>query len=142
MDLPPNLRQLDAEIEQAELAIRAKIVAEMADGRGFIPEHVQQKIKERIQRDAKKNPAMDLDYYEHLAGKLEYADLRELQDIILAKINWEMFQGCFASKELLMAKFSQLAELRNRIRHSRAVDQVFLKEGEAALIWFKQVLGQ
>ena len=130
LDLPPNLRQLDAEIEQAELAIRARIVAEMADGRGSIPEHVQQKIKERIQRDAKKNPAMDLDYYDHLAGKLEYADLRELQDIILAKINWEMFQGCFASKELLMAKFSQLAELRNRIRHSRAVDQVFLKEGE------------
>jgi hypothetical protein len=142
LDLPPNLRQLDAEIEQAELAIRAKIVAEMAGERGSIPEHVQQKIKERLQRDAKKNPAMDLDYYERLAGKLEYADLRELQDIILAKANWEMFQGCFASKELLMAKFSQLAELRNRIRHSRAVDQVFLKEGEAALIWFKQVLGQ
>jgi hypothetical protein len=34
-----------------------------------------------------------------------------------------------------------LAEMRNCIRHSRAVDEVTRKEGEAALLWFFQVLG-
>ena len=33
-----------------------------------------------------------------------------------------------------------LAELRNAIRHSRTVDEVTRKEGEAALLWFRQVL--
>jgi hypothetical protein len=34
----------------------------------------------------------------------------------------------------------QLAELRNCIRHSRAVDDVTRKLGEAAILWFHQVL--
>jgi hypothetical protein len=34
-----------------------------------------------------------------------------------------------------------LAELRNGIRHSRAVSAVTQKEGEAAILWFEQLLG-
>jgi hypothetical protein len=34
----------------------------------------------------------------------------------------------------------QLAELRNRIRHRRAVDDVTRKLSEAAILWFRQVL--
>jgi len=41
----------------------------------------------------------------------------------------------------LQKRFDQLAELRNGIRHSRTVDEVTRKEGEAALAWFRQVLG-
>ena len=41
-----------------------------------------------------------------------------------------------------MAKFDQLAELRNGIRHSRAVGEVVRKEGEAAILWFGRVLGK
>jgi hypothetical protein len=37
-------------------------------------------------------------------------------------------------------RFDQLAQLRNGIRHSRTVDDVTRKDGEAALLWFKQVL--
>ena len=37
-------------------------------------------------------------------------------------------------------KFSQLADLRNTIRHSRTVDEVTLKEGEASVLWFNKVL--
>ena len=40
-----------------------------------------------------------------------------------------------------MPPIFQLAELRNGIRHSRTVDEVTRKEGEAAILWFKQVLG-
>jgi len=43
-------------------------------------------------------------------------------------------------RSALNAKFDQLAELRNRIRHSRAVSEVVRKDGEAAIIWFRQVL--
>ena len=39
-------------------------------------------------------------------------------------------------------KFGQLAELRNGLRHSRTVSEVARKEGEAAVIWFEQIMAQ
>lgn len=37
-------------------------------------------------------------------------------------------------------RFHQLADLRNSIRHSRDVDEVTRKDGEAAILWFTGVL--
>lgn len=66
--------------------------------------------------------------------------LHELQDTILSKALWPKFQTRFANKETLGAKFGQLAGLRNEIRHSRSVDEITHKEGEAGIIWFERVL--
>ena len=46
-----------------------------------------------------------------------------------------------ANKEALCKRFDQLAELRNGIHHSRTVAEVTRKDGDAALLWFQQVLG-
>ena len=81
-----------------------------------------------------------MDYYQTLAGKLEFCDFRELQDAITGKVTWHRFEPRFANKETVYAKFGQLAELRNGIRHSRTVDDIARKEGEAAILWFDQVL--
>ena len=105
-----------------------------------LPPHVLQKIDERIQAASKKNPALDADRYETLVGKLEYADLRELQDTMTNKVLTPLFNARFPNKETLVKRFAQLAELRNGIRHSRTVDEVTRKEGEAALLWFQQML--
>lgn len=142
LDLSPHLRELDAGIEEVELEIRKVISDALDQDISLVPRHVQDKLEDRIQRAARKNPAFDADRYEQLGGKLEYADLRELQDTISAKTTWERFQPRFANKEALFARFGQLAELRNGIRHSRTVDEITRKEGEAALLWFKQVLAK
>jgi hypothetical protein len=55
---------------------------------------------------------------------------------------WPHFEAAFANKEALAAKFDQLAELRNSIRHSRSVTEITRMEGEAAILWFNQVLGK
>ena len=68
-------------------------------------------------------------------------DLREVQDTILSKNLWQRFEDRFKNKEALAQKFSQLAELRNSIRHSRA-DDITRKEGEAAVAWFGKVLAR
>jgi hypothetical protein len=107
-----------------------------------IPPHVLVKVDERIARATKKNAALDASRYQTLAGKLEYFDLRELQDTIAGKTPWPLFEARFGTKEALAAKFDQLAELRNGIRHSRAVGEVVRMEGEAAIVWFKQVLNK
>ena len=140
LHLPQNLRELDEDLEKVELSLRKIVAAGLETGPAALPPHVLQKVDERLQRAAKKNAALDMDYYQSLEGKLEYCDLRELQNTILSKDVWSVFQARFSNKETLMSKFGQLVELRNGIRHSRTVDEVARKEGEAALIWFKQVL--
>ncbi len=142
LDLPPPLRQLDESIERVELDLRKIIEITLENDASQLPPHVLQKIDERIQRAAKKNAALDSEHFQTLPGKLEYFDLRELQDAITSKASWRKFEPCFTNKEGLATKFGQLAELRNGIRHSRTVDDITRKEGEAAILWFGQVLGR
>ncbi len=105
-----------------------------------LPSHVVQKIGERLQAAAKRNPALDSDHYETLDGRLEYADLRELQDTFTNRALWPLFQDKFRTKELLGSRFQQLADLRNSIRHSRTVHEITRKDGEAAILWFQRIL--
>ncbi|MRX49453.1 DUF262 domain-containing protein [Paracoccus sp. S-4012] len=141
LDLSPQLRRLDLATERVEIALRRCVDAVLNGDYRAAPPHVIQKVDERIARAAKKNATLDLDNYRSLSAKLEYFDLRELQEAMTSKASWRMFERQFSSKEGLVTKFDQLAELRNGIRHSRAVSEVVRKEGEAAIIWFSQILG-
>ena len=140
LDLSPQLRELDAEVEIIELALRRTVTELLDHDATLLPQHVKDKIEDLIQRSAKRNPTIDTDRYTTLSGKLEYCNLRELQDIISSKSTWDRFQVLFANKEMVSIRFGQLAELRNGIRHSRTVDEITKKEGEAAIIWFKKVV--
>lgn len=140
LDLSPQLRDLDAQIEAIELKLRKIICATLAADETKLPPHVIQKVNERVQSAGKKNPAFDAGHYATLAGKLEFADLRELHDIASSKALGQLFQTRFPNKEALAKRFDQLAELRNGIRHSRTVDEVTRKEGEAAILWFEKLL--
>lgn len=141
LDLPPNLRSLDEEVEQIELGLRKIIVAGVNDDPAQLPPHLVANAQERIQRALRKNAALLPEYYDKASGVLEYFDMRGLQDTIVFKELWDAFSERFKSKETLNQKFSQLAELRNSIRHSRSVDEITLKEGEASVLWFRKVLG-
>ena len=142
IDLSPQLRDLDERVEAIELALREQVVTTLEDDAERLPTHVLQKADERIRAAAKKNANIEFHQYRQLSRRLEYCDLRELQDTILSKSLWRCFEKSFANKETLSAKFGQLAELRNGIRHSRSVDEVTRKEGEAAILWFEQVLAR
>jgi hypothetical protein len=141
LDLPPQLRELDEKVESIELQLRSLVLQRVKDV-SQIPSHILQKIDERIGRALKKNAAMDAEKYATLEGKLEYFDLRDLQDAITSRSLWNAFESTLTNKETLANKFDQLAELRNGIRHSRSVSEITRKEGEAAILWFEQVLGK
>jgi hypothetical protein len=142
LDLEPHLRELDGKVESVELRLRALIHKKLGEDPSQLPPHVAQNINERISRALKKNASMDVGRYSTVAGMLEYFDLREIQDTIVAKSLWSRFEPAFTNKESLAAKFDQLAELRNGIRHSRSVSEVTRMEGEASILWFNQVLGK
>jgi len=95
LDLPPQLRELDAATEQLELKLRSTIESTLAGDASRVPSHVLQKVDERIARAVKNNAALDADKYKTLAGKLDYFDLRELQDTIAGKEPWVQFQPRF-----------------------------------------------
>ncbi len=140
VNLPVRLREVDGKIEGVELALRKTVQEVLNNDPRNIPHHILQNIEERQKQAARKNPGLNQQLMDSLDMHLEYADLRELQDIIVNKALWPGFQGRFISKEILVNRFSQLAELRNSIRHSRQVDEVTRKDGEAAILWFQSVL--
>ena len=142
LDLEPQLRDLDGKVELIELQLRVLVRKKLGDDRTQIPPHITQKVEERISRALRKNASMDAGHYATVAGLLEYFDLREIQDTIVSKSLWTQFEAIFVNKESLATKFDQLAELRNGIRHSRSVSDVTRMEGEAAILWFNQVLAK
>ena len=140
IDLPPDLKRLDEEIEEVEIGIRKRIDTVLEGDVGRLPSHVANRVDERLQRAVRKNAALDSEHYESLHGQLEFFDLRELQDTIVNRQLWTSFETLFGSKGTLERRFDQVAELRNGIRHSRLVDAVTRKEGEAAILWFRTLL--
>lgn len=137
----PDIRELDRAIESVELELRRVILDTLGDVES-VPEHVLGNVNQRIRTAIRKNPALDVEYYQALEGKLEYFDLRELEDTVVSKLAWKRFEPRFGSKGTLATRFTQLADLRNCIRHSRTVDEVTELGGRAAIIWFQKVLGR
>lgn len=140
LDLEPDLRRLDAQIEEVELAIRDSIVR-VVDGSSFIvPDGVKNIVDPRIASAAKKDPVFDATYYQTPKGMLEYFDLTHCMDVMVSKPYWPAFEERFKSKEALMLRFRQLGELRNRIRHSRTATDIVKVDGTAAIMWFKETM--
>jgi hypothetical protein len=104
-----------------------------------LPSHVRDKIQEKL-RSHLKSASKQASSVSTLRQRLDFADLRELQDTLLNPALWKLFHEIFKTKEQLTLRFGQLAELRNCIRHSRPIDEINLKEGEASTIWFEKVL--
>ena len=140
LDLSPRLRELDQQLEKIELGLRKTVDKALDNDLNSLPQHINEKCANRIQTAAKKNAALDIEQYKMLSKRLEFCDLRDLQNIVTYKSLWEKFENMFKSKEALNAKFEQVAELRNGIRHSRTVNEITKKEGEAAISWFNEIL--
>lgn len=139
IEVPPQFKLVDEEIEKAELDLRALISARLANDAQMVPHPIREKVEGRL-ASAAKSPTFDADTYRALVRWLEYADLRELQAIITNAALWSRFTPPFAGKPELDVKFGQLAGLRNAIRHSRHVDPVVEMEGRAAIHWFRHLL--
>jgi len=137
--LAPHLAKLNAKIESVELTLRELILSRLENDPGRLPPHMAQKTRDRMDMTARKEPGNRRRATNDLDAYLEYLDLRDLQEILTAKPTWPEFASTFGTKESLASRFSQLAELRNAIRHSRTVSEVAVKDGEAALLWFGQV---
>jgi hypothetical protein len=138
--IEPHRARLDARVEAIELRLRRLLDDRLKGDTSLVPQHVAQKVTERVDAARRKQPgdgAVDLST---LVGWLEFFDLREIQDVITSKQLWPEFADMFGVKDMLNTRFGQIAELRNTIRHSRSLSDITVKDGEAALLWFGAVL--
>ena len=142
INLDPSLRELDEDIERVELRLRKLVEEALENNFNLIPQKVQTQVSERIERALKKNAILKASDYENLSQRLEFFDLRELQVVMEGKTLWPRFEPIFKNKSSLLIKFDQLAEVRNCLRHSRTVSDIVRKEGEAAVMWFLDLLGE
>ena len=95
LDLSPALRELDQEIEKTELSLRTCVALALSNDPERLPPHIAQKIGEMIQKAAKKNAAIDAANFVELSTRLEFADLRDLQETITSKATWAAFESRF-----------------------------------------------
>jgi len=142
MELPPELKKLNDEIESLELNLRG-LIAERIDDREYkeiVPPDVMDKVNRRIQTAIRKDPSLSPEDFIPTRPKLDYFDLQEYNALITSKTCWHKFEDKFKNKQQLMSRFGQLGELRNSIRHSRNVNQVATLDGQAAIVWFNNAL--
>ena len=140
LTVPANISDLDNRIETVEIQLRNVIEERLRGDVKKLPGNVIKSVDQRINGTAGKSPHFDIEYHRTLRGRLEFADMRELQSIISNKILWTEFEGIFLHKQEVGDRFQQLAALRNIVRHSRTLNDITRLDGEAALLWFEGAL--
>ncbi len=140
VSLPLQVQRLSDDVSDIERRLRVLIAIVTADDWSAIPDHIRVRADERIASAIRENPGLDRESLKTTTGRLTYADLRELEHIIVSKAHWQAFVDIFGSKETVSIRFRQLAPLRNANAHLRDIDELIRSDAEAATIWFKGAL--
>lgn len=138
--LPAQIQRVADSVRDVELAIRDLIADRLNNDWQLIPDHLRPKMDERINRAMAENPAIKNEGVEGVANRLSYADLRELEGILISKQTWGYFHDVFGTKEQLNNRFRQIAPLRNASAHHREITDLEKTDAEAAVIWFDSAL--
>ena len=101
-----------------------------------VPKDIQDAVGKKIKNDIKRHPyKKEIDFSN--VDRLSYLDVMDYFKIILS--NWSYFSEIFGSKPELERHFLALKEYRNTVKHTRKLDPVVAKNGEAAILWFERV---
>ena len=144
IELPEHLKLIDVKIEKVELAFRDLLVTSFGESKEdysvHIPPHIIDKVNRRVASEVKKHPGKQEEDFNPFSTWITFFDLSEYVETVISKQNWEAFQHRFNSKEELQSRMRHLGNLRNSIRHSRAVSDIAKMDGEAAILWFNTAL--
>ena len=133
-----NTSGLLKKIESIELKLRELI----SNRNVFINPKITEAIENRLKSASKNNPKLRDTSNVSMMQKLSFADLRDLESIIIQKANWSEFSDTFPNKGVFTSRIDQLINLRNPIAHSREINMPVLLDGRAAIIWFNEFLNE
>lgn len=105
----------------------------------LIPQGVRERIKEKINYHNSRHPgenSLERDSFD----KLCFCDIMDYHEIITSRVNWADFETRFGKKSETDKHFGNINEYRNCIKHSRPMNNVIKKQGEASLEWIHSIL--
>jgi hypothetical protein len=105
-----------------------------------VPPDVREAVKERINKELAVSRELKEADFHSPRRKLDYCDVMHYFTIIGNGANWPAFQAMFRKREDLQRYMSSLNVYRNAVMHNRPLTELERMNGEAALIWFANVL--
>jgi predicted RNA-binding protein len=105
----------------------------------LIPQGVREKVAEKIKQHNGRHPG-EASLPRGGFDKLCFCDIMDYHEIITSKINWSSFEEKFGKKQEVDKHFGNLKEYRNCIKHSRPMNNVIKKQGEASFEWIYSLL--
>jgi hypothetical protein len=96
-------------------------------------ELVEKRLTERLRRHPYEKNEITTNYL-----RLTFCDIMDYAQIIVK--NWEIFESTFGSRGEVERHFLNLKEYRNATKHSREMNAVERKQGEASVEWLLRIL--
>ncbi|MEZ4668842.1 MAG: DUF262 domain-containing protein [Anaerolineae bacterium] len=133
-------------IDAVEIAIRDKIheVLNAAFGleywRKAIPNDVQNRVSERIDKIVSNIPGSERAHYNDLRSRLDQCDVADYSKIIISNQNWNHFSPHFRSKSDCERMLNDFRIFRNSVKHSQSVDSLLDLRGQAAILWLSRAI--
>jgi len=107
----------------------------------FIPQGVKEGVEERIIQHNRKHPG-DVGGKRSYLETLSFCNIMDYFVIMTTRINWPNFENKFGSRTEMEKHFTSFNEYRNCIKHSRPMNNVTRKFGEASLEWINTTLNK
>ncbi len=108
----------------------------------YIPSAIASEVEKRIKQHLTDRPFEEAKDYQTIDGQIHFFTLYQLYSLISYRKNWPYFQSVFGDKKELELRFKQLTNFRNSLAHNRKLDDIAIKDGEAALLWFTAILSE
>lgn len=105
----------------------------------FVPQGVRERVTEKLKQHNSRHPG-EVALKRSGLDKLRFCDIMDYHEIITNNTNWAAFEPRFGKKQETDKHFGNLKEYRNCIKHSRPMNNVIKKQGEASLEWVYSIL--
>lgn len=103
-----------------------------------VPADIRIVVDKKMADHLRRHPYSSIEEYEQDDVRLRFLDIMDFNKIIL--VNWDIFGKYFGNKTETERHFIAYKNYRNVLKHSRDIDTIEKKNGEAALIWIERVL--
>ena len=103
-----------------------------------IPEHIQKKVKKRIDSYMSKHPYLDWSDFPVGRSHLDHCVVFEYGEII--STNWSVFSHIFGREDIFTQHMTNFREFRNSVAHINEINDVQKRLAEASILWLEQVI--
>jgi len=103
----------------------------------FIPQDIQEVVDKKIKEELRRHP-YKLDEYMRDEVKITFLDVMDYEKIILS--NWDLFGKYFGNKMEVEQHFRAFKNYRNPLKHTRDLNEIDKRNGEAAVLWLENIL--